>query len=342
MTPEERDAILDTARHVGYNYAAISRELGIPFQRLHHIIKSYLGDEWREGRRAFLAAQGPESKPSKQFVDILRTSPPRFADPIKPGKGKKGKWKTCVAYGDSHEPYADEAAMACVRGVIRDVKPQLIVHIGDLLDCYTISAFQTDPARKQSLQDDIDRAALHLHQTAQCAPDAERILIEGNHEDRLRKVVWNLQGAARELPRLRVFQQSMTWPVLLGLDQIGWEYVPYRQQPLIGRLSKLVLKHGTVVRKWSGWSAKGEWERHAKGGISGHTHRLGSFIHRDLNGSHGWWESGCTCTLNPEYMQHPDWHHGLLVITYSDDWYCVEPVYIENGWTFWRGKEFAA
>lgn len=342
VTPAEKEAILDAAQRVGYSYSAISAELGIPFQRIHHIIKNYIGAEYREARQANNGEEGTDSKPSQRFADILRVKRPQYADPIKYGKGGKGKWKRAVAYGDSHEPFADKHAMSVVRGIIKDVQPNLVVHVGDLLDCYSISSFDQNPLRRNSLQDEIDQAGGHLHQTAQCAPDAERIYLGGNHEDRLRKLIWKLQGASRELARLRVFQRVMTWPSLLGLEQIGWEYVDYTDQPLVGRLSKLLLKHGDIVRKWSGWSAKGEWEKHAKGGISGHTHRLGAFYHRDMGGSHVWHETGCTCSLKPEYVRHPDWQHACLVIMYTDERFQVEPVYIQDGKALWRAQEFAA
>lgn len=342
ITPGETRQILELAPDCGYDRKAIAEAVGIPLYRLNNIIDKGHVPGWRDAKAAWDAANGPESKPSRRFADILRVQAPQFADPIPYGEGGRKKWRHAVAYGDTHKPFADDRAVRAIRGIIKDVQPDVLLHIGDLVDCFTISDFNKDPARKESLQDEIDQGAGHLHQDAQLAPNARRILVEGNHEGRLTKTIWKLQGAQRELAKLRVFQQAMTWPNLLGLDQIGWEFVPTQQQPLAGVVSKLVVKHGTVVRKWSSWSAKGEWEKHAKGGISGHTHRLGAFYHRDLAGSHVWHETGCSCSLQPDYVQHPDWQHGCAVIAYTDERYHVEPVYIENGRAIWRGKEFAA
>jgi hypothetical protein len=116
--------------------------------------------------------------------------------------------------------------------VIKDVKPDTIINLGDCADCYAISAYDKDPARVHGLQDEIDMVRAHLHQVAQLAPEAQRYYLEGNHEDRLRRLIWTLPGTASELARLRSFQQAMTWPSLLGLPILA------------GRLSRVWGKRG--------------------------------------------------------------------------------------------------
>ncbi len=249
-----------------------------------------------------------------------------------------------VWWSDTHFPSHDPAALGAVRGLIQAVDPEQLIHGGDLLDCYTLSRFSQDPNRKESLQDEIDMARRHLHEVAQLAPNARRYLLEGNHEDRLRRVIWDLPGAASALPKLVAFREAMTWPSLLQLEGVGFQWIGTEEQSRTRLLPKLITKHGTAVRKWSGYSARSEYERYGKGGISGHTHRLGAFYHRDHNGSHVWWESGCTCRLDPEYMSDPDWQQGALVITHTRDGerYTIEPVYIEAGRALWRDRELAA
>jgi hypothetical protein len=281
----------------------------------------------------------PAVKP-KDVHDYLQLPPAPFAVPIAKAKAPavlKGLRRT-VWYSDTHFPHHDQGALEVVLAVIQALQPEGVVHGGDLLDCYRISAFSKDPNHLHSLQDEIDQARAHLHQVAQLAPHADRWLLEGNQEDRLRRLIWDLPGGASELARLTAFKQAITWPVLLGLDEIGWTFVPADQQTRTPILPKLITKHGTVVRKWSGFTAKGEWERYGKGGVSGHTHRLGAFYHRDHNGSHLWVESGCTCSLSPDYMIDPDWQQGFLVITHTKDGerYTVEDVYIQDGVALFR------
>jgi hypothetical protein len=211
-------------------------------------------------------------------------------------------------------------------------------------NCYTLSAFDKDPLRKESLQDEIDYARAHLARVRAAVPDAHFRLLEGNHEDRLRRTLWRADGPAREVLKLREVRNVITWPTLLQLDDLGIEFVSVFDQPVPDLLPKFILKHGNVVRKWSGWSAKGEWERYGKSGASGHVHRLGMFFHRDWNGNHVWAETGCLCQLDPDYVRDPDWQNGFVVASFerSTGAFQVEPVYIHRGSAVWRGKVYRA
>lgn len=104
------------------------------------------------------------------------------------------------------------------------------------------------------------------------------------------------------------------------------------------------MKHGNVVRKWSGWSGKGEWEKYGRSGASGHTHRLGWFVHRDHNGNANWIETGCTCKLEAPYGVDFDWQQGCVVVTWNHDHRLqnVEFVSIRDGSALWRTREYAA
>lgn len=148
----------------------------------------------------------------------------------------------------------------------------------------------------------------------------------------------------REIAKLDAFVDAITWPRLLQLDALGIEWVPIEEQTKQKIFPKFIVKHGSVVRKWSAWSAKGEWEKYGRSGASGHVHRLGVFMHRDHNGNHVWSETGCLCDLEPEYMQDPDWQNGFLVVTFERETgaFQMEPVYIHHGSALWRGKRYVA
>ena len=76
-------------------------------------------------------------------------------------------------------------------------------------------------------------------------------------------------------------------------------------------------------------------------GMSGHSDRLGDFFRRDRNGSQRWFETGCTCEVSgsvPGSGSDQDWHQGCAVLTYTDDWFNVELVYIQDGRALWRDK----
>lgn len=263
----------------------------------------------------------------------------RFPKPIIP---RKAKLITALLYGDTHVGYEDERAVRIVHAIGRDAQPTFLVHMGDLLDCYHISRYDKDPRRRDNLQTEIDAARVHLAQARRAMPNSRFIFLEGNHEDRLRRTLWNLEGPAAQLAKLTEFQNAMTWPALLGLDELHIEFVPHAEQTRHSFLPKFLLKHGTVVRGKSAYTAHGEWSKYGKSGASGHTHRLGMFCHRDHNGNQMWIETGCTCSLSPEYCVDPDWQQGCVFLTFNAEngALAVEPVYIHDGSAIWRGKEY--
>jgi hypothetical protein len=92
-------------------------------------------------------------------------------------------------------------------------------------------------------------------------------------------------------------------------------------------------------------TARAEYARYTMSGISGHTHRLGKFYQRDLRDGHVWLEGGCTCRITDvEYVPHPNWQQGCVVITYKTDgsWFNAQEIYIQQGKAMWGAKEFAA
>jgi len=257
----------------------------------------------------------------------------------------EGETSTALLYGDTHFPNQDDRALSIVGQIAAALKPDVLVHMGDLLDCYLLSRFDKNPERMESLQDEINMARQHLAQMRLLTPNSQFILLEGNHCDRLRRTLWNLEGTAKALTSLTNFRKSLTWPSLLGLSELGVTFAPYDgAQSKQKFLPKWILKHGTIIRKFSGYTARGEMEKYGRSGASGHTHRLGAHFHQDHNGNHCWVETGCTCSLNPEYMVDPDWQQGCVVLTFEPTTgaFQAEPIYIHNGLAVWRGRVYRA
>jgi hypothetical protein len=253
-----------------------------------------------------------------------------------------GRSFTSLHYGDVHFPFEDQKALEILYAVMRDVQPEMVVCHGDLLDCTEISRYEKNPRHRVTLQQEIEMASSHLATMTALSPNAERWYFQGNHEDRLRRMIWDMASSLpeRQLINLPGVSAALEWPTLLGLDSIGWQFKDRRET----LFDKMILKHGTIVRKWSAFSAKAEWEKYAKSGISGHTHRRGVFEHRDHNGTHAWFEHGCLCNTDPDYCEDPDWQAGFLVVTWSEDRksFGVEEVRIHDGKAFFRGKPYAA
>ena len=233
-----------------------------------------------------------------------------------------------VAFSDHHIPFQSNLACRMGFNFVKDHKPGLIHLLGDIGDFYTLSKFDKDVSRKATLQDDLDAVNRFLAELRDVAPDAKIIYSEGNHEFRLRRY---LRSDAKALESLR----ALNLDKLLDFEKYNIQYVeqdkPYRVGPLL-------FTHGQLVRKWSGASAKAHFEKFGCNVLHGHTHRLGSFYHRDVSDHYGAWENGCMCTLNPEYVTAPDWQHGWSVIWSQRDYFHVEQICVIKGRYNYHGK----
>jgi predicted phosphodiesterase len=211
---------------------------------------------------------------------------------------------------DLHTPYHDPFAWQLTLNIAKVVKPTKINLAGDLLDFHQLSTFDKDPKAIEDgrLQENLDQW-FHLARDLQrAAPtDCEYEFIPGNHEDRLRRYLMRNP----ELYGLR----ALELPSLLRLDELGIKYSEDEIEVIPGLL---VIKHGSVVRKESAMSAKGELERerYAVSTITGHTHRLGTHYARTRSRVVKAHENGCLCKLDPEYVKNPNWQHGLTMTTH--------------------------
>lgn len=331
----------EIARRVGTSESSIRR-----WRRNRAVVSDQpTRDEGRSG--ALGSLQEVEQAPFTELPGILDRAVRPLAIPPLPAVREidpEQPTLTAVLFGDTHVPYHDPRALAIVLMVIAELRPDMVIHMGDLLDCYTLSTYDKNPDKLDSLQEEIDLARQLLGQVRVASPTSRLVLLEGNHEDRLRRVLWRMPAEAQALARLTAMQRLMTWPTLLGLDELQVEFVPWQQQSSTMLLPKFILKHGDKVRSQSAYTARAEHERYGRSGASGHTHRLGMYWQSDHNGNHVWLETGCTCSLRPEYTPDPNWQQGCVVLTVDRVTGALqaEPVYIHNGRAVWRGSVLQA
>ena len=247
----------------------------------------------------------------------------------------------CVI-SDMHAPYQDKYAIELACKLIEYVKPARVTVAGDRTDFYAISPFDRDPARILKLQSELDEAlkiGMAINDAAGEAPVEE---LWGNHEKRWLKYLLHHP----ELTSLRV----LTLPAILEHERLGWSSPDKDRVDLLhGRLR---IKHGELVRKHSGWSAKAELEKlkYQVSVVMGHTHRMGAFYATGPRHTVGGWEIGCLCSLKPTWINDPDWQQGICFIemngSNADHHFQVHPIVFtgksrSKRARFWN-KEFTA
>jgi hypothetical protein len=95
-----------------------------------------------------------------------------------------------------------------------------------------------------------------------------------------------------------------------------------------------LFKHGNLISKDAGMTARRELQSEGMSGASGHSHRLAQIYLRDRSGEYTWIESGCLCDLNPEWMDSTaNWKHGLSIVSFKQDsdTYFATPIPIIDG-----------
>lgn len=237
---------------------------------------------------------------------------------------------------DEHRPFHDEKAVELAQKIVNDFDPDILVVGSDGMDFYNISRFDKNPARiKSGLQDEIDSWKAGQREWRDAAPNAVRIHIRGNHEDRLRKYLWQHP----ELFGIR----ALELPNLLGFEELGIQDAGEVNEVNVNNL--LVVRHGEIVKSHSAMSAKAELEReyHAISTLTGHTHRGGSYYVAGRMGVAQAHEGFCLCRLDPEYMDRPNWQQGIVLAEVTGI-VTVEPVPFFNirhrKVARWRGKEY--
>ena len=125
---------------------------------------------------------------------------------------------------DVHVPFEDKRAWNLMLKVGKDLKPKRIVVLGDLVDFYSVSSHSKDPNRALQLPHEIEAARRCLDQLDGLGA-RDKIYIEGNHEDRLRRY---LQDKAPELFGV------VGVPALLSLRERGWKHIPYKKHTKVG------------------------------------------------------------------------------------------------------------
>jgi UDP-2,3-diacylglucosamine pyrophosphatase LpxH len=246
-----------------------------------------------------------------------------------PEKPYRVLWTT-----DYHIPFHDEKCLELILKFLEWFKPDAHIRTGDWHDFWAISKFRKDPRRldRYNLQSELDCGEKILVQQHEVSPNTKELWGEGNHDIRLQNYLFDNQSALSYLRCLHL-------PRLIGLDKVNAGYFNLDDGVMLNGIYNG--RHGELVRKFAGYSAKAHMDKHGGNGIHGHTHRMSHYTKRNRSGIYGWAENGCLCTLNPEYISYPDWQQGFSVQTwFSPHQYDLQQIHIINNRFYYGNKVF--
>lgn len=327
--------------------------------QIHDLTAIQFSPSWEEGPKWPVVQQGPQIQLQKT------TTKPKEAS----------GFKTCVVVPDIQfgfyrnfdgtlEPTHDEKCISILISMIKSIKPDSIVCVGDNLDLPEMGKYVTYPAYAQTTQASIDRATMFCAQMRNAAPDAKIIWLAGNHEERMPKYLVQNAGAAYGL---RKGNTPESWPVLsvpylCRMDEYKIEYRPGYPAADFWINNKLRIIHGDRVK--SGGSTAHVYLNNEKSSvIYGHIHRIETAFktREDFDGPRTIMAAspGCLARIDGAIpstrggvdldgrplTRYENWQQGVGVVTYEDDnehKFSYEVATIYDGWTMFRGKEYKA
>lgn len=183
---------------------------------------------------------------------------------------KKGKLERILFIPDTHVPYHDKRAFALMLKAMKDFKPNHTIVMGDFLDNYSVSSHSKDPNRSLKLEEEVNET-IHELKKVKALGAKNNVFIGGNHEDRLERY---LMQKAPELYNI------ISTEKILKLDELGFEYVPYKHHYKIGKIN---VTHDTgTAGRTAHQKALDSFQDNI---LIGHTHRLAYIVEGDAKGT---------------------------------------------------------
>lgn len=261
------------------------------------------------------------------------------------------------------DPFHDEAAMSLFVNVCANEQPDKIQILGDFLDLAQQGRFAQEAAFAQTTQAALDAGHKFLAQLREACPDADIIVIEGNHDRRMQNFIETNALAAFGLKRA---QMPDTWPVmslpyLLRLDELNVRYVDAYPAATDWDNDTTRNIHGTKANSRGSTTAQYVTDLPHLNTWAGHTHRAEITYRSSLGGRGEPVESysanpGCLCRTDgavpsvngsigadgkPASVVE-NWQQGFGVLYYNDTESWPYVYRIQNGRTIYNGSILAA
>lgn len=195
---------------------------------------------------------------------------------------------------DLHIPYHNISAITIALDYGKKEKVNTIFINGDLLDCHSISKFESDP-KKRSIKQEFDATKEFLVQLRKAFPKASIYWLKGNHCIRWEKFLY---AKVREIWDDDYF-------FLEERLQLNSVKVKILDDKILVKAGKLSITHGHHIFKGAFTPvnpSRGAFLRAKQSLIVGHLHRPSHHPETDLDGKIiSCWSTGCLCELRADY-----------------------------------------
>lgn len=182
------------------------------------------------------------------------------------------------------DPFHDDAAMSVFVETVRAYRPTKVTILGDFLDLPAQGRFAQEAAFARTTQLAINRGHQFLAELRSAAPDAEIIVIEGNHDLRMQNFIQNNALAAFGLKRAEMPDEwpVMSLPYLLRLEDLNIKYIDAYPAATDWDNATTRNIHGTKVNSKGSTTSQYVHELPHISTWAGHTHRCEITYHTVL------------------------------------------------------------
>ncbi|MFE4229147.1 hypothetical protein ACFRJ8_14805 [Arthrobacter sp. NPDC056886] len=263
----------------------------------------------------------------------------------------------------SLDPFHDEAAMGVFIQAATQLQPDKIQILGDFLDLASQGRFAQEAAFAQTTQEALNAGHLFLAKLRAACPDAEIVVIEGNHDKRMQNFIEANAVAAFGLKRAGLPDSwpVMSLPYLLRLDELNVQYVDAYPAATDWDNDTTRNTHGTKANSRGSTTSQYVFELPHLNTWAGHTHRV-EITYRSVMGARG--EAVESYSANPGCLCRVDgavpsvngaigadgtparivenWQQGFGLAYYNDTESWPSVYRIRNGVALLGGMELAA
>jgi hypothetical protein len=254
-------------------------------------------------------------------------------------------------------PLHDERPISAAQKLANDLKPNYLVDCGDTTDLAELGKYSPDSNHMiGTLQPSLQRTHNLYAEFTAATPGAERHAVDSNHVKRLGDYVlrnaftlYDIRGADEKYP-------ALSYPGLLKLDQIGWEWHGGYGAAEYEYADDLAFIHGTFAVSNGSTAAKLSKANYGRNIVQGHAHRMETQYATDRKGNqYGAFAMGALCRRDgvvPSYHSSIDhhnqpvkhfenWQNGVMYIRdYGDGKYQFDHIPIHDGVIYYAGKEY--
>lgn len=255
-------------------------------------------------------------------------------------------------------PIHDERALKLARYVCRDLRPDVIVNLGDTVDLAALSRFKPDSDHFfRTVGPSFQRVHDFYAGLRADNPEARIVEVDSNHNTRLKdNVLKNIPALYNVTRPGEDDYPVLSYPYMANLKPLGVEWVSGYHNAEFRYKDDLVFIHGMMSVSNGSTAAKLARANQDRNIVQGHAHRAESFHRTDRSGRVlGAFVCGALCRTTgevPSYHSAVDdlgqtlkyqenWQQSLMHIKdYGDGQYQFDHILIRDGRAIYNGKVY--